>query len=72
MHDGSLGTLEAVVTFYNRGGGNDPNQDPRVRPLGLSDRDQQALVAFLESLTAANVDALVSDARSVEVGDTQR
>lgn len=72
MHDGSLGTLEAVVAFYNRGGGNDPNRDPRIRPLGLSDRDQQALVAFLESLTAANVDALVSDARSVAVGDTQR
>ncbi len=72
MHDGSLSTLKAVVAFYNRGGGNDPNQDPRVRPLGLSDQDQQALVAFLESLTATNVDALVSDARSVAVGDTQR
>ena len=72
MHDGSLSTLEAVVAFYSDGGGGDPRQDPRVRPLHLSTEDQQALVAFLHSLTADNVDALVSDARSITVGDIRR
>ena len=31
--------------------------------------EQQALVAFLRTLTSNQVDALVSDARSVEVGE---
>src|SRR5262249_17108237 len=29
MHDGSLKSLEEVVEFYNRGGGANPNLDPR-------------------------------------------
>jgi len=50
MHDGSLPTLEAVVEFYSRGGGHNPNLDPGIKPLNLSPDEQQALVAFLKSL----------------------
>lgn len=28
-------TLADVVVFYNRGGGNDKNKDPRMKRLGL-------------------------------------
>lgn len=72
MHDGSLATLEDVVNFYARGGGGDARQDPRIRPLALTQAQQSALVAFLKSLTADNVDALVADARSARIGDTLR
>ena len=51
MHDGSLATLEDVVAFYNRGGGEGPNKDPALEPLDLTDEEQQSLVAFLETLS---------------------
>lgn len=69
MHDGSLATLAEVVAFYDAGCGDDPGRDPRLKPLGLSADEQQALVAFLESLTGANVDDLAADARSVPIGE---
>ena len=69
MHDGSLATLEQVVAFYGAGGGEDPARDPRVRELSLSQDEQRALVEFLQSLTSVHVDALVSDARSVLIGE---
>lgn len=50
MHDGSLATLRDVVEFYSRGGNPNPHRSPRVRPLGLSPRDVDAVVAFLETL----------------------
>lgn len=51
MHDGSIATLKDVVEFFNHGGNPSPGRDPRVVPLGLSERDKADLVAFLESLT---------------------
>jgi cytochrome c peroxidase len=50
MHDGSLATLEEVLAFYNRGGGANPHRDAALAPLGLSDDEMQALVAFLRAL----------------------
>lgn len=50
MHDGSLTTLEQVVEFYNRGGGANPNLDPKIKPLGLTAEEKDALVAFLKTL----------------------
>lgn len=50
MHNGVFETLTDVVYFYNRGGGDGPNQDPLLRPLGLSDEEIVNLVVFLESL----------------------
>jgi len=51
MHNGAFETLEAVVDFYNRGGGEDPNKSPLLKPLGLSGEEQADLVAFLHALT---------------------
>lgn len=51
MHDGSLATLKDVVAFYNQGGHDNPNLDPRIGKLGLTDEEQEALVAFLHALT---------------------
>lgn len=55
MHDGSEKTLEDVVDFYNKGGGDDPNLDPLIVPLGLTDEEKRALVAFMrKALTSLN------------------
>jgi cytochrome c peroxidase len=51
MHDGSLATLPEVVEFYNKGGNANPYLDPNIRPLHLSPRDINDLVAFLNALT---------------------
>jgi cytochrome c peroxidase len=69
MHDGSLAALKDVVRFYNEGGVPNENLDPRIKPLHLSEREMDALVEFLKSLTGSNVEALVSDAFTVPVGD---
>ena len=46
MHDGSLETLEDVVQFYNRGGG-----DGTMHPLYLDGSQVKAVVEFLKCLT---------------------
>ena len=51
MHNGTIGTLEEVVAFYNAGGGDDPNKDPLIKPLELSDNESADLVAFLNALS---------------------
>lgn len=50
MHDGSIATLREVVEFYNRGGIKNPTQTPRMFPIGLTEAEVDALVAFLRSL----------------------
>ena len=52
MHDGSIATLEAVVDFYDRGGGSNPNLDPEIKPLRLTAGEKHSLIAFLRSLTS--------------------
>ena len=69
MHNGSLRTLRQVVEFYNRGGIKNELLDPLIQPLGLSDSELDAVVAFLNSLTGSNVDDLVADALSQPVGN---
>jgi cytochrome c peroxidase len=39
------------VEFYNKGGIPNKNLDSNIRPLHLSDRQKQDLVAFLRSLS---------------------
>ncbi|WP_228529854.1 methanobactin export MATE transporter MbnM [Diaphorobacter caeni] len=63
MHDGSIGTLEAVLDFYAAGGrdvGNglyagdgrlNPYKDPLVSQIQLNEQDKADLVAFLKTLT---------------------
>ena len=51
MHNGVLATLDDVIDFYDRGGGDDANKSPLLEPLGLSGEEKSDLEAFLESLT---------------------
>ena len=63
MHDGSIGTLEAVLDFYAAGGrdvGNglyagdgrlNPYKDPLISQISLGAQDKSDLVAFLKTLT---------------------
>jgi cytochrome c peroxidase len=56
MHNGSMATLRQVVDFYNRGGNfQNANLDSQIRPLGLSDAQEAALVAFMQGLTDPRV-----------------
>lgn len=50
MHNGVFGTLQEVLTFYNIGGGDDPNKDPLLEQLDLNEQQLFDLVAFLQSL----------------------
>lgn len=56
MHNGSEKTLEDVVDFYDKGGRvGDPNLDPLIVPLGLSENEKKALVAFMKrAMTSLN------------------
>lgn len=51
MHDGSLPGLEEAIAHYDRGGSGHPNQDPRIRPLGLTPQEKEDLLHFLYTLT---------------------
>lgn len=65
LHDGSEQSLESLVEFYNRGGDtDDPNLDPLIMPLGLSEQEKQALVAFMKrAMTSTNPE--VADVKPV-------
>ncbi|MEX1258291.1 MAG: cytochrome c peroxidase [Gemmatimonadota bacterium] len=52
MHDGRLATLEEVIEFYDGGGVPNPNLDFQIRPLRLSSREKEALLAFLRALSS--------------------
>jgi len=66
MHTGKEMTLEDVVRLYNRGGGtDDANLDPLMVPLGLSEHEIQALVAFMKrAMTSLNPE--VADVKPVD------
>ena len=64
MHNGTFATLEDVVAYYGDGGFRHFGIDPLVRDLSLSDAEKAALVAFLKSLTAGNIEALIVEAQS--------
>jgi cytochrome c peroxidase len=51
MHDGSISSLKQVVRHYNSGGKNHPHRSALNRPMGLTEREMDDLVSFLESLT---------------------
>jgi cytochrome c peroxidase len=63
MHDGSIATLADVVWHYNQGISDETAPGAPVasfKPLYLSDDEQAALVAFLESLASAPPPAAVT------------
>lgn len=49
MHDGSLKTLEEVVEWYDKGGHPNPDLDPKIKKLNLSQQDKQDLVEFMKA-----------------------
>ncbi len=52
MHNGVFETIDEVIEFFNKGGGNDPNKTPLLKPLHLTDEEKRALESFLrEALT---------------------
>ena len=50
MHDGSITTLTEVVNHYNSGGRNHIHKSNLIMPLGLTENEKKALVAFLHTL----------------------
>ena len=61
MHDGSLKTLREVVVHYNNGGVTRKGQKPNdflsggIRPLDLTDREIDDLVAFMKALSSPEI-----------------
>ena len=47
MHDGSMSTLSQVIRFYENGGGQNAQH---LQPFTLTERQREALIAFLLSL----------------------
>ncbi|BAV05592.1 cytochrome-c peroxidase [Filimonas lacunae] len=59
MHNGRFPTLESVIEFYDKGGGEGlgvptETQTLATTPLHLTDAEKKALVAFMEALTDSN------------------
>jgi cytochrome c peroxidase len=50
MHDGVFKTLEEVVDFLDKGGGQNPNLSPFLKPLGLTPQEKAELIGFLKAL----------------------
>ena len=71
MHNGKLASLKEVIEFYDKGGIQNPRLSPLIKALALEQREKQALLAFLKTLTGANVAELTHDAFAAPVGDAQ-
>ena len=52
MHDGSLPTLETVMDHYNKGGFDRPSRSEEIKPLNLSQQEQDDIIAFMGTLTS--------------------
>lgn len=61
MHDGRYTTLDEVIDHFNRGGDGARNQDPRIKPLGLSASERADLKAFLLALRGPLPDIRMQD-----------
>lgn len=61
MHNGVFATLDEVIDFYDRGGGEDPfgTKAQVLKPLHLSSEEKAALGAFLESLSGDPIRVIV-------------
>jgi cytochrome c peroxidase len=54
FHDGSAATLRDVVDHYKRGGVVKDNLDADIKPLSLSDGDEQDLIEFMRALSGVS------------------
>ncbi len=66
MHNGMLASLEDVVEFYNKGGGNSANKDKRLHPLNLTAEEKTSLVDFLKSLSGNSFDVPTYNAGEID------
>jgi cytochrome c peroxidase len=70
MHDGSLATLEEVVEHYDNGGFSGDSDHANaylsggIRPLGLTEQQEDDLVAFMQALTSPKYAALAQQAQA--------
>jgi len=57
MHNGTIATLEDVIDFYNKGGGDDAwgTKTKILKPLGLTGTEKADLLAFLKSLSGEQI-----------------
>jgi cytochrome c peroxidase len=51
FHDGSTATLAEVIEYYDRGGIENPQLDPKIGALDLTPVEKQDLLEFLHALT---------------------
>ena len=73
MHDGSLATLEEVVSFYEKGGIGNPNLDIVIAPRKFTEQERHDLVAFLRTLSTEWLkDSTVVTRRLLNGVDIQR
>ncbi|MGI9382537.1 MAG: cytochrome-c peroxidase [Methyloligellaceae bacterium] len=59
MHNGAFWELKDVVEFYNKGGGKNEfsaNKTPLIKPLGLSEKQLEDLVAFVEAFSGPEIE----------------
>lgn len=57
MHTGQMGSLAAVVAFFNMGGNiSGYPGTSEIHPIGLTDLDQRDLVAFMQALEGPGAD----------------
>ena len=57
MHDGSIGTLTAVIDYYDRGGDAAKGKSPFIYKINLSGAEKHDLLAFLKALNAPQLPA---------------
>lgn len=55
MHNGGVATLEDAIQHYASGGLDNPNRDPRVKRIHLTEQNRRDLLEFLRSLTDEEV-----------------
>lgn len=55
MHNGVFLTLEEVVDFYDKGGGESKNKSALLKPLNLSQDEKDKLLSFLEALSGDEI-----------------
>lgn len=55
MHNGVFNSLEEVIDFYNKGGGDDPRKSPLLQPLDLTKQEMNDLLEFLKSLSGEEI-----------------
>lgn len=51
MHNGSLATLQEVIDNYANGGSEHRNKDERIKGFSLTQKEKEAIIAFLSTLT---------------------